>query len=54
VPGDSRPEEDELIEMRLVKMSELLKAIEKGSIIDGKTLSAVLFYARTLGKRGTK
>ena len=53
VPGDSRPEEDELIEMRLVKMSELLKTIEKGGIMDGKTLSSVLLYARVLGnKRG--
>jgi ADP-ribose pyrophosphatase len=53
VPGDSRPEEDELIEMRLVKMSELLRSIEKGEIMDGKTLSSVLLYARLLGnKRG--
>src|SRR3954468_5661287 len=44
VPGDSRPEEDELIEMRLVKLSELLKSIEKGGIRDGKTLSSVLLY----------
>ena len=52
VPGDARPEEDELIEMRLVKMSELLKSIEKGGIMDGKTLSSVLLYSRLLkGKR---
>ena len=43
VPGDSRPEEDELIEMRLVRLSELLKTIEKGGIMDGKTLSASCF-----------
>jgi ADP-ribose pyrophosphatase len=49
VAGDARPEDDELIEMRLVKMSELLKAIVKGRIIDGKTLSSVLFYSRLLG-----
>ena len=53
VAGDSRPEEDELIEMRLVKLSELLKTIEKGGIMDGKTLSSVLLYARLVsGKRG--
>ena len=52
IPGDSRPEEDELIEMRLVKLSELLKSIEKGEIMDGKTLSSVLLYARTLQKKG--
>ena len=50
VAGDSRPEEDELIEMRLVKLSELLKSIEKGEIMDGKTLSSILLYARQLGK----
>jgi ADP-ribose pyrophosphatase len=54
VPGDSRPEEDELIEMRLVKMSELLRSIEKGEIMDGKTLSSVLLYARLLGKNRGK
>ena len=37
--------------MRLVKLSELLKMIEKGAIIDGKTLSSVLLYARKLGKK---
>lgn len=51
VPGDSRPEEDELIEMRLVKLSELLKSIEKGDIMDGKTLTSVLLYARGLTKK---
>jgi hypothetical protein len=30
-------------------MSELLKSIEKGEILDGKTLSSVLLYARFLG-----
>ena len=54
IPGDSRPEEDEVIEMRLVKLSELLKAIEKGDIMDGKTLSSVLLYSRLLGKKGRK
>ena len=54
IPGDSRPEEDERIEMRLVKLSELLKAIEKGDILDGKTLSSVLLYARLLARKGGK
>jgi ADP-ribose pyrophosphatase len=53
VAGDARPEEDELIELRLVKLSEVLKMIEKGGIVDGKTLSSVLLYGRLLGtKRG--
>lgn len=54
VPGDSRAEEDELIELRLVKLSELLKSIERGDIMDGKTLSSVLYYARRLGRRRGK
>jgi len=54
MPGDSRPEEDELIEMRLVKLSELLKSIEKGEIMDGKTLSSVLLYSRLLGGKRRK
>lgn len=54
VAGDARPEEDELIELRLVKLSELLATIEKGGIMDGKTLSSVLLYARLLEKRRRK
>ncbi len=45
-PGEAQPEEDEQIELRLVKLSEVLKMIEKGAILDGKTLSSVLLYAR--------
>ena len=43
--GDARPEEDENIELRLVKLSDVLKMIEKGAIHDGKTLTSVLLYA---------
>ena len=53
VAGDAHPEDDEQIEFRLVKLSEILKMIEKGVILDGKTLSGVLLYARLkAGKRG--
>jgi ADP-ribose pyrophosphatase len=51
VAGDARPEEDEQIEIRLVKLSEALKMIDKGAILDGKTLTAVLFYARKLAHK---
>jgi len=52
VAGDAHPEDDELIEFRLVKLSDALKMIEKGAILDGKTLTSVLLYARlTAGKR---
>ena len=50
--GDAHPEDDEEIEFRLVKLSEVLKMIEKGKILDGKTLTSVLLYARLAsGKR---
>lgn len=51
LPGDAHPEEDEEIEIRLVKLSDALKMIEKGAILDGKTLTSVLLYARLLAKR---
>jgi len=53
-PGAAHPEEDEQIELRLVKLSELLKRIEKGAILDGKTLSSVLLYARIKDGRRKK
>jgi len=53
-PGEAQPEEDEQIELRLVKLSEVLKRIEKGAILDGKTLSSVLLYARIKAGRHKK
>jgi len=44
-PGYARPDEDERIELRLVKLNDILKMIAKGAIHDGKTLIAVLLYA---------
>jgi ADP-ribose pyrophosphatase len=52
--GDAHPEEDEEIELRLVKLSDALKMIEKGAILDGKTLTSVLLYARIKGRRKKK
>jgi ADP-ribose pyrophosphatase len=54
VAGDAHPEEDEQIELRLVKLSEVLKMIGKGAILDGKTLTSVLLYARNLGFKHKK
>lgn len=48
VAGEAHPEEDEQIQIHMVKLSEVLKAIDKGIIIDGKTLTAVQLYARRL------
>lgn len=52
--GDARPEDDEDIELRLVKLSDVLKMIEKGAIQDGKTLTSVLLYAWLKGGRRKK
>ena len=52
--GDATPEEDEKIELRLVKLSELLETIERGEIHDGKTLSSVLLYDRLRRKKREK
>ena len=51
IPGDAHPEDDEQIEIRLVKLSEVLKMIEKGAILDGKTLTSVLLYSRLIAKK---
>jgi ADP-ribose pyrophosphatase len=52
--GDAQPEEDEEIELRLVRLSDVLKMIEKGAILDGKTLTSILLYARLNGTRGKR
>lgn len=54
VAGDAHPEDDEEIEFRLVKLSDVLRMIEKGAILDGKTLTSVLLYARLLAGKKKK
>lgn len=54
VAGDAHPEEDEEIEFRLVKLSDVLKMIEKGAILDGKTLTSVLLYSRLKSRKRKK
>ena len=54
VAGDAHPEEDEHIELRLVKLSEVMKLIEKADILDGKTLSCALLFARKLAAKKGK
>ena len=54
VAGEAHPEEDERIDFRLVKLSDVLKMIDKGKILDGKTLTTVLLYARKLGVKHKK
>jgi ADP-ribose pyrophosphatase len=52
--GDAHPEDDEDIEFRLVKLSDVVKMIEKGAIKDGKTLCSALLYARKIAKKRKK
>ena len=54
VAGNANPEDDEEIEFRLVRLSDVLKMIEKGAILDGKTLTSVLLYARRTGRKRKK
>jgi ADP-ribose pyrophosphatase len=49
--GQSAPEDDESFELLRVPLSELLRLIDKGRVRDGKTIIAVLQYARTLRRR---
>lgn len=52
--GDAHPEEDENIEFRLIRLSEVIEMIEKGGIKDGKTLCSVLLYARRITRKRKK
>lgn len=54
IAGEARPEEDEKIDFRLVKLSEIVKMIKKGAIHDGKTLTSVLLYLLLTGQKGKK
>ena len=45
--GDAKPEEDERIDLYLISLSELLRLIDDGVILDGKTLVGVQYFART-------
>jgi ADP-ribose pyrophosphatase len=44
VLGEATPEEDERIEIRMTPLSEVLRLIHAGKILDGKTLVGVLLY----------
>ncbi len=46
-PWRCHPEDDERIDLYLISLSEVLRLIDDGAILDGKTLVGVQFYART-------
>ena len=43
--GEAAPEDDERIEILMTPLSEVIRLIHAGKILDGKTLVAVLLYA---------
>ncbi|MFP5248598.1 MAG: NUDIX hydrolase, partial [Acidobacteriota bacterium] len=45
-PGEAQPEDDESFELQFVPLSELLRLIDAGKILDGKTITSALLYAR--------
>jgi ADP-ribose pyrophosphatase len=49
--GEAEPEEDEVLEVVLVPLSEVLRMIDAGKILDGKTLVSVQLYARLRAKK---
>lgn len=49
--GESLPEQDERIELRLVRLNDVLKMIDKGAIQDGKTMTGILLFARRQGRK---
>lgn len=51
IEGEAEPEEDELLEVVLVPLSEVLRMIDAGKILDGKTLVSVQLYARHRGRK---
>jgi ADP-ribose pyrophosphatase len=46
--GEAKPEDDEYIEHRLTPLSQALQWIEKGRIVDAKSIVAILMYQRQL------
>ena len=51
IAGDAEPEEDEQLEVELVPLSAVLRKIDEGGILDGKTLVSVQLYARNRATR---
>jgi ADP-ribose pyrophosphatase len=49
--GDAKPDEDEYIEYRQIPLSQALTWIDTGRIIDAKSITAILTYARRRSQR---
>jgi hypothetical protein len=50
--GKAQPEADEVISMRMVALSQVVRMINSGTIRDAKTISSVLWLAQSrVGKK---
>jgi ADP-ribose pyrophosphatase len=49
--GETHPDDDEWLELQLVPLREVVGLIDAGKIQDGKTIIAVLSYARRPGRK---
>jgi ADP-ribose pyrophosphatase len=49
-PGVAQPEPDEKISLHQIPLSELLRWIASGKILDGKTIVSVLLFSRQNGQ----
>ena len=50
--GDARPEPDEVIEVTRVRLSEALRMVRVGEIVDGKTMIGLMLYEGRLRGEG--
>ena len=53
-PGVAQPEPDEKISLHHIPLSELLRQIESGKILDGKTILSVLLFARSFHQKSVQ
>jgi ADP-ribose pyrophosphatase len=49
--GEAQPEDDEKIELAQIPLRDLLRMIDEGKILDGKTILSVLLYASRVGAK---
>jgi ADP-ribose pyrophosphatase len=48
-PGTAQPEEDEVIEIKFFPLRTAVRMVMTGRILDGKTISGVLWLSQKLG-----
>lgn len=46
MPGTQQPDDDEFVSLEIYTLEAALEMIDNGAIVDAKTISALLYYAR--------